>query len=289
MLGLPISAARVRVLDAPPHAPSGRRDLLQRVRRRVLEEVHTDLGGRFELLVPHAGEVWLVASAPGHVTYVGGPFDLTAGPSELALELADAGMIRGVREASVSALDLWLHGPSTEPVWRVSPADAEGRFLFEDLPPGDYLLREARRGRPAPGDGEVSAGPDFTPVRVHAGLATSVTLGAWQRAALRGLVTCQGQPVPGIGVTLRRPGARGRGHTAVSDEDGHYALSGLVSGEYELHATVAGRPLAAPRAFVLGGLADVRGIELEPAVLQTISSGAVPALDILPSLGHAGG
>ncbi|HSF39650.1 MAG TPA: carboxypeptidase-like regulatory domain-containing protein [Thermoanaerobaculia bacterium] len=118
---------------------------------------------------------------------------------------------------------------------------ADGRFAIADLRKGDRLDLWVRAAGHRPGSVEGVAAPNEKPVRI--------VLDRGVRVAGR-VVDAEKRPVPGANLSLRaeRPGGErglirfvgGASASAVSDEDGRFALEGMTPGSAELNATAAG-------------------------------------------------
>jgi protocatechuate 3,4-dioxygenase beta subunit len=125
---------------------------------------------------------------------------------------------------------------------RTVGTDDDGRFRFEGLPAGSYLLSVVKTGFVASfhGSSHPGRGPG-TPIAVADGQRIDVTLKILAGAAITGVITDgQGNPVAGITVvagdtrpvagTVMSPGR------ATSDDRGVYRVFGLAPGEYLVSA-----------------------------------------------------
>lgn len=111
---------------------------------------------------------------------------------------------------------------------RNAQTDAQGRFVIDNLPAGEYQVTAAREGYTfVPQSRAVALPPDAAEVDFVGLPVTYAVLGSVRDA--------QGRPVAGVAIRSDR------GHAAVSDADGNYELNGLLPGNYELTATGLGR------------------------------------------------
>lgn len=193
----------------------------------------TDAHGRFSVRDAH---MLLEARAPGH-----GPSAPSWTPEDrrMRLVLSDTarrlvGRLRGPDGAPVAGARVTVRRTAARwaelhPAGRTARSDADGRFVFEGLPAEVVRL-------------SVSA-PGFAPVDQLADLErgdVDVGLVAHERGwTLHGVVTDErGEPVEGAYVTLQDGPRR---HTAVTDEDGAYALEDLPARWHERGAPVGVR------------------------------------------------
>jgi hypothetical protein len=131
-------------------------------------------------------------------------------------------------------------------MWPESPrvmTDAEGRFVFVNVPAGKYAFQAQKTGY-LPGrygaKSVMDEGRDLDLTDGH--LVTDLTLPIWKYAAIGGTVTDEaGEPVVGVSVrAFRKLVTFGevqytpsfRGTVGMTDDRGTYRLAGLVPGEY---------------------------------------------------------
>jgi hypothetical protein len=175
---------------------------------------------------------------------------------------------------------------------RASAADPGGRFSFDDVKPGSYLLRAAA----APGDpkaeGELWAATWFPSVLEHAGAETirvgavvtstyDIRLRSVPARRIRGVVRDEvGRPAAGVTVTLgsRDPGEQQTAHTG---EDGAFDFT-TRDGEWHLSATLDIRKAAAQVAVSRHDVENVQLRLVAPFALQVITEGADPRFASLP-------
>ena len=121
-------------------------------------------------------------------------------------------------------------------------ANADGRFVFRDVPPGPYSLSSTfdnyapgAFGRRRPG------GPSSTFTVTDGARLTNVVLTLWRLATISGIVVDdRGEPVIGVYPTaMPREMNGGRleigftgGRGSASDDRGYYRISGLMPGAY---------------------------------------------------------
>lgn len=118
----------------------------------------------------------------------------------------------------------------------------------------------------------------FTPAAATAQLTTGTISGTVQDSS--------GAVLPGVTVTLVRPGVIGANQTTVTDQRGIYQFTRLVPGTYGVRAELAGfTPIARENIFVnadatvrsdlqmaVGGLSDVVTVSAETPLLDTTST-----------------
>ena len=105
--------------------------------------------------------------------------------------------------------------------------NANGRYTLADLPPGDYTLTPVLAGY-------TFAPPSQAVTLTNADVADIDFAATLLAYAISGTITLDGQPLAGVEVS------DGNGHTAVTDDNGWYALAGLPPGGYLLTPTLAG-------------------------------------------------
>jgi hypothetical protein len=123
----------------------------------------TDSEGRFELTLREAGTFWVRAEAAGRAPADLGPLELdpAAGAADLELALGRGGVIEGrvlvpLDEQAVGTIVGASRGDGHAVTLR---ADSQGRFRFEGLTPGPWLV--------APADQEIQ--PGYTSTSVSGG------------------------------------------------------------------------------------------------------------------------
>jgi hypothetical protein len=230
----------------------------------AVAESKADDEGRFVLQLRQTGEYLIRAGAEGHCLAELGPrrFEAHQGAEGLELALPAAGSIEGrVLFAGDESQRDWIIGASRgDGLARSVHTDAEGRFHFGSLSPGEWLLRPAdadlnpdevhaisdggELDRSAPATCVVRAGESTQvefDLRVKAVLGGACELPGWEKAECRGSLEA-------IGGTLSR--------TARFESVNPGSLRAVVDqpGTYRLRVTLLG----ADRTCNLGILEDMR-------------------------------
>ncbi|WP_438021999.1 carboxypeptidase regulatory-like domain-containing protein [Sorangium sp. So ce233] len=138
-----------------------------------------------------------------------------------------AGVARGGDGAPLTGARLTLL--SREIGFVNTTSDAEGRFRFDEIPPGGVRLALEHEGQRT-----------MAPVRVKGGEVTEHDIALLPAAAsgeLRGRVTAGDKPLPGIRLSIARSRAREEGkgidvYSAVTDADGNYRVAAMPQGSY---------------------------------------------------------
>jgi hypothetical protein len=171
----------------------------------------------------------------------------------IAGTLTSADLGRPIRKAQVRI-------QSSDPrVTRTTTSDAEGRFVFEGLPPADYQLTAAKAGyvEMAFGARLPGAGVPGTPLTLGPGQTLDrIALRLPRGGVISGVVTDEyGDPAIGVPVRAMRFSYRNGQRVAVpagnavTDDIGGYRIASLLPGEYVVAAvpreTVAATSAAA--------------------------------------------
>jgi hypothetical protein len=221
-------------------------------------------------------------------------------------QVVDAATGDPVGEAIVRlTLPKYFENP-TAPNDRVM-ADAEGRFLFTDLPPGEYFLQATKEGY-APGMyGQRRAWGQNQLLSLAEGeRLTDVTLRVWKHGVIAGTVVDEaGEPVAGVAVrAVMKDVFAGRPRygnvqvaselvpTATTDDRGMFRLSQLMPGTYvvlvpsnqtTLPASFLGAPDPALRSdLFFAGVGEVsllgqpRTQQVGDSALLTLNRGLIP-------------
>jgi EmrB/QacA subfamily drug resistance transporter len=236
--GTPLAGATVTLID-----PSGR----QAGRAR------TGADGAYQIPAPGAGTYTLIAMANAHqphalAVHIGGqPVEvdvLLAGASRLAGTVRASGTGGPLAGATVTLAD--LRGE----VVAAARTDEAGRYLIEDLAPGQYTLALS-----AP-----SCQPAALPVSVADGQETTQDAELRSGARVEGTArTTTGMPVPDARVTLLDSDGNVAG-VATTGPDGSYAFENLAEGDYTVIAT--GYPPAASRLQISSGQPHSHDVQL---------------------------
>jgi hypothetical protein len=172
---------------------------------------------------------------------------------ELVIELGPGGTVEGTvtrsRGQPVEGIRIGVEDDE-----RIT--DADGRYRFENVAAGNATVTRRARGR----------WDDFEQRQIEVVAGQTHTVDFTLGEVLEGQVLRAGVPMPGVSLTLARPGQSDRytsGSHGVqrtwSDESGHYRLAGVHGGWATLTAE-------------LGGNTVVRPVE--------VPSGAEPRLDV---------
>jgi hypothetical protein len=156
-------------------------------------------------------------------------------------------------------------------------ADEAGRFVFEDVKPGRYLLRATQPTSPAPApDGETwTPTADPEPLRLRAGMvvAHDLRLRSSPTLHIRGIVLDEfSRPAPGVAVNSVKTGP-----------DGMFDLP-AYTGDWRLNATETGR-----RGYAKVTLTrhDVENVEIRLARPLTIAADTTLMLEPVEAYGAA--
>jgi len=132
---------------------------------------------------------------------------------------------------------------------RTTASDADGRFLFANLPAGDLTLTVAKAGyltsyydAPRPGHGPAvpfaigdgALGPDITIRLTHGGAVTGTIFGVTGRPQAGVLVTALRPDTPN---GRRTPVVPAANQSSFTDDRGRYRIWGLGPGDYLVAAT----------------------------------------------------
>jgi len=138
---------------------------------------------------------------------------------------------------------------------RQARTDADGRFVFEKLPPSTYTVRVTPADFFPPPIGGTSAAAATASVTVDGGQRVSnLSFNLVPGGVIHGLIRDDdGRPAPGISVWAMRVAYRDSRKTienaksVKSDDRGEFRLSGMPPGEYYVRAsgTVDGKPVFA--------------------------------------------
>ena len=184
-----------------------------------------DVDGHFRLEGVDTGTVIIQARAPG---FSAAEVETTVSPGRttrgIMLQLDPAGSMEGTvvsaaGEAVVGALVFLVEkeGESGDRSGAAVKSDADGKFRFDHLEPGEHRLRVKHQNF-------VDAVLNTV---VAAGAATPVELVMSGGGAVEGVVSLAGKPLADANVMLNATSVK-------SDTKGKYRVSGLASGEFHL-------------------------------------------------------
>lgn len=177
-------------------------------------------------------------------------------------------------------------GPSTTTRRAAALTNAEGRFVFRDVPAGTFTVTSALAGYAAGAFGQVRAAGPSQPVDVADGArVTDLIVRMWRLSTVSGVVLDdQGEPLVGVNVrVLRRSMTSGQPELTFSsgeatDERGRYRISGLAPGTYAVAVlgSTQSNPIATVRQMLQARAAAGPGVRLAPSVTaEGRESGAV--------------
>jgi Carboxypeptidase regulatory-like domain len=132
--------------------------------------------------------------------------------------------------------------------------DSSGRFLFRDLPVGEFSVVATKSGYVGGAAGQRSPNGPTRPVELAAGERVSdLTLRLWQAGVIAGTIVDEaGDPIVGIKVTLaerrlingRRRLAPGQNFAATTDDRGMYRFGSVPPGDYYVVARTSEEEVA---------------------------------------------
>ncbi|WP_224360959.1 carboxypeptidase regulatory-like domain-containing protein [Hyalangium versicolor] len=192
----------------------------------------SDARGNFRVEGLAPGSYALEARAPGHARAVMRSVQVPAsGPLTVGLQVAAVieGFVEDAQGAPVADAQVQVGGR----VPQVTTSGQGGGFSVE-IEPGSYTL-SARRGEEAgslDGPVTVSAGKTLRDLKIRLG----------QGAVMEGRVVTRtsGEPISGASVDVSPAGRNGDSGRAVTDGTGHFSVSGLAPGSYDLVASAPG-------------------------------------------------
>ena len=207
-------------------------------------------------------------------------------------------VVDATRGRPVSAAVVTLGGAGVQHGEPRILSSADGRFVFKDLPPGNFTIAAAKSGYAEGSYGRHRPGGTVQAVILtESTRSADVAIRIWKHAAIAGTVVDEaGEPVVGLQlralVSALAGGRRRFSHAAgaVTDDRGAYRFSNLTPGEYKVVASppaisVRATPTAAVvttmRAFdTMGQVAATssggRGLEVGDALIALGRGMAIP-------------
>jgi hypothetical protein len=241
----------------------------------------SDGDGRFVLSIPSAGWHALRVEAEGFPLIVFGPWELDparAGP-ELALELAPGGTLEGrvLLPAGESPLGRFVGASNGWSFAHTTAVDAEGRYRFANLAPGEWQVRPVLPPVASLQAFEVdwsAAGFEREPdvvVRSGASARFDLDLVTPRGCALAGHFRFEGVELADWSVILGISGMRGSSSVARSSlgRDGAFRVVAPRPGPYELYIWSEGRRFM--REVQLSGVETTLELSFAPAKLAVDS------------------
>lgn len=222
------------------------------------ETVETDADGAFEIADVHPGSVRVRAFAAGRATTETDALRVEPGARIEGLVLRTGrgarllGRVLGPGGQGLSDRRLYLRGEEGgSTAWTQS--DPTGRFAFEDLPAGRYVLQvnpsaeDLDALRDADGEIQGSAWRELAVERLVE-LAEGETLevvlepGVHDEVVVAGVVLASGEPVPKTSLALRPRGARlwSMNEHTVTDAEGRFEVALRAEGAWVASVTVPG-------------------------------------------------
>ncbi len=178
----------------------------------------------------------------------------------------------------VSRVDLALRAlpPGTDAVKVVS--DADGRFSFEEMEPGSYILSASRPGFQMEVYGARSQGSGGTPLTLSAGqVLTNIEFRLTPLGTISGtVVDDRGKPMPEVPVTASCSTLQAY-HSVPTNDAGEFRFSSLAPCSYTLRANPSGTP-PTPAARTPAGEPD----QPEERLVATYYPSAADAVAAIP-------
>jgi hypothetical protein len=162
-------------------------------------------------------------------------------------------------------------GPATNVRRASALSNADGRFVFRDVPAGKFTVTSTLAGYSAGAVGQMRVAGPSRPIDVAGGArVTDLMVRMWRLSTISGVVRDDlGDPLVGVGVwALRRSMTSGRpeltfngGTVEATDEQGRFRLSGLAPGTYSVAVlgSMQTHPVATVRTVLQARAAAVPG------------------------------
>ena len=191
---------------------------------------------------------------------VGQVLDAAAGKPVPGAIVSLSGAALALAAAGLTNFAEVLEGTSAGPaVPNRIVADAEGRFVFRNLPKGRYAFTATASGYLPGNHGQRRAGGPGTTLELETGeKLLDATIRLWKAGTITGTITDEtGEPLVGLTVrSLRRGITAGRMRwtqylTASTDDRGVYRMAGLAPGDYSVAvmSTTSTLPVATVEAY----------------------------------------
>ena len=203
--------------------------------------------GAFELDVP-PGDVVLGARVEGHLPP--DPIELVLAPGETAEAVfrvqQGATVVGTVVDAVGTALagaqvDIRLEDFDSASFIPHVVSDGQGRFTFENIPPGQHTISVSHRNHSSPLKVPLSIEADTAP--------DPLTLRFAATGRVSGTVTQGGRPAVGMQVTLASEGHGQIGGQTLTDDRGRFEMNAVAEGSYEAFAVDVAKMMAQGISF----------------------------------------
>ncbi|HJQ36192.1 MAG TPA: carboxypeptidase regulatory-like domain-containing protein [Thermoanaerobaculia bacterium] len=244
----------------------------------------TTEGGMFTLRNVAAGKLTLVVEGVPPTLVQGNPVEVTAPASGVVLKVPRFGRVegrvvdreteKGVHEFTISLQQTGGRGRMLPP--RPFRSD-DGRFVLEDLAPGNWDLRVQ-----APGFSRSSAS-----VTVEEAKTASASVSLDRGGTVVGRVIAEGRPLSDVSVMVSSdPGMRFGASPTTTDSNGEFTLEGVAGGSIRIDARRSGYAPASVTVNVAPGketrteIELTRGRELRGRVIDS-SGRPVPQADLM--------
>jgi hypothetical protein len=249
-----------------------------------------------------AAGIWLWAATAVAAVSAGGlqqlpgqaPAPMPAGTGLIAGRVIDAANGKPVPGVIVTLAASSAQGPS--PASQYALVDADGAFVFTELPVAHYRLSTQKRGYINGSYGQKAPSGPYAPSIIDLAdreRVTGVTISIWRQGAIEGAVLDEaGEPVVGVSVrSLRRTSIAGharlvRGDSARTDDRGIYRLSALTPGNYVifLPSSLTTLPLGVMEDYMAS--LSARGSPIDPLSSAISSATAFAGASITMPLGN---
>ena len=163
---------------------------------------------------------------------------------------------------------------------RTAITDAEGRYRFDELPPGRYAVMASKAGYPRATYGQLFPGDTGTPAVLAPSRRTEANLTLPRGAAITGvLFDDRGEPMPNMSVSAFRPmntdgmPRQSMRTSATTDERGAFRFWGLAAGEYVVESSSRyDTPSADPGPTVRVAAGEERAVSIRDASTPAVTA-----------------